>query len=170
MNPYSERHRKQIAIANGCLLHYSTYNFHLPHKQSKERWLATMANDLQILSTHWQSNLVKCVVSTATPLYKQSTCDRESRKWKWNKKAIVPPISYFIPIRGSVIFFLNTYGMRPDVADCGGYGGRDHDAGSTSWCLSAIGDGRWHRLIGPTLIYTQPEFRKCWDIFKFEKA
>ncbi len=27
MNPYSERHRKQIAIANGCLLHYSTYNF-----------------------------------------------------------------------------------------------------------------------------------------------
>ncbi len=28
---------------------YST--FHLPHKQSKERWLRMMANDLQILST-----------------------------------------------------------------------------------------------------------------------
>ncbi len=32
---------------------------------------------------HWQaSDLVKCVVSTAAPLYKQSLCDRESRKWK----------------------------------------------------------------------------------------
>ncbi len=27
VNPYSERHGKHIAIANGCLLHYSTYNF-----------------------------------------------------------------------------------------------------------------------------------------------
>ncbi len=27
VNPYSERHGKQITIANGCLLHYSTSNF-----------------------------------------------------------------------------------------------------------------------------------------------
>ncbi len=27
MNPYSERHGKQITIANICLLHYSAFNF-----------------------------------------------------------------------------------------------------------------------------------------------
>ncbi len=60
---YSERHRKQIMRSNkitqatkgtwlaasGSLLQY--IRFHLPHKQSKERWLRMMANDLQILST-----------------------------------------------------------------------------------------------------------------------
>ncbi len=35
--------------ASGSLLQY--IRFHLPHKQSKERWLRMMANDLQILST-----------------------------------------------------------------------------------------------------------------------
>ncbi len=60
---YSERHGKQITHSNkitwatkgtwlaasGSLLQY--IRFHLPHKQSKERWLRMMANDLQILST-----------------------------------------------------------------------------------------------------------------------
>ncbi len=66
---------------------------------------------------HWQSNLVKCVVSTATPLYKQSTCDRESRKWKWNKKAIVPPISYLFPLGVPSFSFWTRYW---DAAGCGG--------------------------------------------------
>ncbi len=32
----------------------------------------------------------------------------------------------------------------------GGGGGGDHDAGSTLWRLSAIGDGRWHRISAHT--------------------
>ncbi len=63
---YSERHGKQITRSNkimratkgtwlaSCLRYPVTLQyirFHLPHKQSKERWLRMMMNDLQILST-----------------------------------------------------------------------------------------------------------------------
>ncbi len=75
---YSERHGKKITRSNkikratkGTWLAASDsllqhVRFHLPYKQSKERCLRMMENDLQILSTHWQaSDLVKCVIGTA---------------------------------------------------------------------------------------------------------
>ncbi len=41
---------KQLLLTVTCYI--TAYNFfYLPHKQSEERWLKTMAYDLQILST-----------------------------------------------------------------------------------------------------------------------
>ncbi len=54
----------------------------------------------------------------------------------------------FIPFRGSVVhvIFFPKHGIGMQRITGVGWWGGDHDVGSTSQCLSAIADGRWHRL------------------------
>ncbi len=64
--------------------------------------------------------------------------------------SIITQLIYIFARESIEIFFSSHFVFIPLGVlslDCGrGGGGRNHDAGSTSWCLSAIGDGRWHRL------------------------